>query len=66
MNAARNMTIDDKLLSRLNSQIGRLKHYSCFNLKEDFMKELPEEVWDYVFYNYPKEHFIEKKGDRLE
>jgi hypothetical protein len=59
--AARDMKIDDNLLSRLNSQIGRLKHYSCYNITEDFMCSLPKKIWDYVEYDYDKRKFIKRK-----
>ena len=59
--AAKNMTIDENLLSRLNSQIGRLKHYSCYNMTHAFLDALPEKVWDYVWYDDQKCKFIRKE-----
>lgn len=51
MLAASTMPIDEKILSRLNSQVGRLKHYSCYFLLQDFLKALPRGVWDYVWFD---------------
>lgn len=58
MLAASQMPIDDKLLSRLNSHVGRLKHYSCYNLLQDFLKCLPHEVWNYVWFDEAKYKFV--------
>lgn len=61
MKAARSMPVDGKLLSRLNSQCGRFKHYSCYNLLQDFLKALPKEVWKYVEFDKEKFKFKELK-----
>ena len=62
MKAARAMPIDGSLLSRLNSQVGRLKHYSCFGITQDFMKALPEEVWNDVWYDRKNQKFRLKEN----
>jgi hypothetical protein len=61
IDAARNMKIDKNLLSRLNSHVGRLKNYDCFGLINDFMYNLPKEVWQYVYYSYKERKFIMTK-----
>lgn len=61
LKAARTMKIDENLLSRLNSQIGRLKHYSCYNLLHDFLDALPVAVWRYVWYDDNKMKFVLKE-----
>lgn len=61
MRAAREMIVDENLLSRLNSQVGRLKHYSCYGITQDFLKELPDEVWEYVNYDEQKQKFVLKE-----
>lgn len=49
---------DEYMLSRLNSQIGRLKNYCSYNLIHDYFKALPKEVWNYVEYNEQKQKFV--------
>lgn len=64
MKAAREMPIDENLLSRLNSQVGRLKHYSCYGLTQDFIKALPKEVWVYVWFDERKMKFVKIKENK--
>ena len=51
INAAGKMIIDKNLLSRLNSQIGRLRHYSCYGMMHDYLYQLPKTVWKYVYFD---------------
>lgn len=55
---AREMIIDENLLSRLNSSMGRFYYYASYNLCQDFLKELPKEVWDYVEFDELNMKFI--------
>lgn len=52
---------DESMLSRLNSQIGRLKNYACHNLIHDYINRLPKQVFDTVSYNEQKKKFEYKQ-----
>lgn len=54
---AREIIYDENLLSRLNSCIGRFYYYASYNLLQDYLNELPKEVWNYVTYNQIKMKF---------
>lgn len=49
--AARNMIVDGNLLSRLNSQVGRLRYYACYGMICDFISALPKPVWRRVYFD---------------
>ena len=59
MKAAKETKIDEGLLSRLNSYTGRLKHYACYGLLQDYLKALPIQIWDYVVYDEANYKFKE-------
>jgi len=58
MKHSRTMRIDDSLLPRLNSHIGRLKNYASYHLIHDYIAELPTEVWQYVRYDENGRKFV--------
>lgn len=55
--SAKELKIDKNLLSKLNSQTGRLRHYASHNLLMDYIAALPKDVWNYVTYNKEKFKF---------
>lgn len=59
--AARGIIIDEQLIARLNSQIGKLKNYSCYNLIHDYNNALPGQVWEFVVFDETKMKF--SKGE---
>ena len=59
MKAAKETKIDEGLLSRLNSYTGRLKHYSCYGLLQDYLKALPIGIREYVVYDETNHKFKE-------
>ena len=58
MKQAYEFKIDKNLLSKLNSQAGRLRGYACHNLLNDYIGALPAEVWKYVYFDYDKGKFV--------
>lgn len=61
MKAAHDIRPNKNLLSQLNSQAGRFRHYATHNLMASFIKNLSEEVWDHVDFVEEKQKFILKE-----
>lgn len=62
--SARELTIDRNVLSKLNSQAGRMKHYASFNLLLDYMDALPDELSSIVYYDLDKQKFGFQEGGK--
>lgn len=62
--SARELTIDRNVLSKLNSQAGRMKHYASFSLLLDYMDALPDELSSIVYYDLDKQKFGFQEGGK--
>ena len=63
MKAAREFRLNENYLSKLNAQAGRTKHYACRNLMADYIKALPPEVKEKVYFDEGKWKFVKIKEE---
>lgn len=58
--SANEFVIDQNYLSKLNSQAGRMKHYAAYGVMLDYIKALPRELDDLVYFDRDKWKFVKK------
>lgn len=56
--SANEFMIDQNYLSKLNSQAGRMRHYAARGVMLDYIKALPRELDDLVYFDWDKWKFI--------
>lgn len=61
--SANEFVIDQNYLSKLNSQAGRMKHYAAYGVMMDYIKALPRELDNLVYFDRDKWKFVKLKEE---